>query len=224
MKAHDYMKTNLPGDLAAGVTTAVLLIPQAMAYAMLASLPPQIGLYASTIPPAFYALTGSSRFLAIGPVAIVSLLVASTLAELKAPPESSTGIAVLLALMSGATLALLGSIRGGIIDSFLSHTVIKGFTGGAAIIIALTQRGSVRFPLLFQRYVDYRAGTGPAWSIGEEPGRKEDGDEALSDSEAFFFSGRQASFQEGFGDMEKKRCPVSQTALLYGFRECILKH
>jgi len=143
MKAHDYIKKNLTGDLAAGVTTAVLLIPQAMAYAMLASLPPQIGLYASTVPLALYALTGSSRFLAIGPVAIISLLVASTLAELKAPPESATGIAVLLALISGTTLTLLGIIRGGIVDNFLSHTVIKGFTGGAAITIALTQMGSL---------------------------------------------------------------------------------
>ncbi len=122
-----YGAGELRGDVAAGITTAVLLVPQAVAYAMLA------------VPVAAYALTGSSRYLSVGPVAVVSLLVASTLADLTAPPGDAVSISILLALMSGIMLLLLGLARGGIIDNFLSHTVIKGYTAAAALIISLSQ-------------------------------------------------------------------------------------
>lgn len=135
-----YRRRNLRGDLQAGLTVAVLLIPQAMAYAMLAGLPPVVGLYASVFPLLIYALVGSSRHLAIGPTAVVSLLVFAGCSELAEPgsPEY-IALATLVALLAGCLQLVLGLLRLGVLVSFVSHAVITGFSAGAAILICLSQ-------------------------------------------------------------------------------------
>ena len=131
-------------DILAGVTVALVLIPQSMAYAQLAGLPPYYGLYASFLPVAIAALFGSSRQLATGPVAVVSLLTATAIEPLAA---SGTGgyfaYAVLLALMVGLIQFTLGFVRLGMMVDFLSHPVVVGFTNAAAIIIATSQLGKI---------------------------------------------------------------------------------
>lgn len=138
--APQYERKNLRSDLAAGVTVGAMLVPQAMAYALLAGLPPEVGLYAATIPVIIYALFGTSRQLAVGPVAIVSLLTATALAPLV---EEGTGgylaAAALLALMVGVVHLILGVGRLGFLVNFLSHSVLVGFTAAAAIIIGFSQ-------------------------------------------------------------------------------------
>lgn len=135
-----YERGSLRPDLSAGLTTAVMLIPQGMAYAMLAGLPPIIGLYASTIPIIVYALFGTSRQLAVGPVAMDSLLVATALAPLAAAgTDAYIGYAVALALLVGVIQAGLGLVRAGFLVNFLSHPVVSGFTSAAALIIGLSQ-------------------------------------------------------------------------------------
>lgn len=139
-----YQRGNLRSDVSAGFTTAVMLIPQGMAYAMLAGLPPIIGLYASTIPIVLYALFGSSRQLAVGPVAMVSLLVATALTPLAdAGSDAYVGYAVALALLVGVIQAGMGLVRAGFLVNFLSHPVVSGFTSAAALIIGLSQLGHV---------------------------------------------------------------------------------
>jgi len=135
-----YRRGYLADDLPAGVVVAAILVPQGMAYAMLAGLPPVVGLYASLVPVVVYALFGSSRHVAVGPVAVVSLLIAGPCAALAKPgsPEYA-GIALLLALQVGAAQLLLGLVRAGFLINFLSHAVIRGFTAAAAIIIGLSQ-------------------------------------------------------------------------------------
>ncbi|MCA9835300.1 MAG: solute carrier family 26 protein [Trueperaceae bacterium] len=135
-----YDRQNLGSDLMAGLIVAVMLVPQAMAYAMLAGLPPVIGLYASTLPLIVYALFGSSRQLAVGPVAIVSLLTLSGVSTLAEPGSASfIAYAALLALMVGLMQFVLGMIKAGFITNFLSHAVISGFTSAAALIIGISQ-------------------------------------------------------------------------------------
>jgi SulP family sulfate permease len=131
----------LRDDLIAGLTTAIMLIPQAMAYAMLAGLEPIIGLYASTVPLVLYALFGTSRQLAVGPVAMVSLLVASGVGAVVAPgdPVAFAATAALLALMVGAIQLGMGVARLGFLVKFLSHPVIAGFSSAAALIIGFSQ-------------------------------------------------------------------------------------
>jgi SulP family sulfate permease len=135
-----YKRKNLSSDLSAGLTVGVMLIPQGMAYAMLAGLPPIYGLYASTIPIIIYSLFGTSRQLAVGPVAMVALLISSGvghLAELQTP--EFIGYAILLALMVGVLQFGMGVFRLGFLVNFLSHPVIAGFTSAAAIIIGFSQ-------------------------------------------------------------------------------------
>lgn len=135
-----YRRDDLRSDLAAGLTIAAMLVPQGMAYALLAGLPPEIGLYASTLPVIAYALLGTSRQLAVGPVAIVSLLTASALQPLF--EQGGTGYvaaAALLALMVGIVHLVLGLGRLGFVVNFLSHSVLVGFTAAAAIIIGSSQ-------------------------------------------------------------------------------------
>jgi len=135
-----YERGNLRADMSAGLTTAVMLIPQGMAYAMLAGLPPIIGLYASTVPIILYALFGSSRELAVGPVAMVSLLVATALTPLAAAGSAEyVGLAVALALLVGVIQLGMGLVRAGFLVNFLSHPVVSGFTSAAALIIGLSQ-------------------------------------------------------------------------------------
>ncbi len=130
----------LAADLAAGLTVGAMLVPQAMAYALLAGLPPEVGLYASTVPLVLYALLGTSRQLAVGPVAIVSLLTASALAPLA--EEGTAGYlagAATLALLVGAVHLVMGALRLGFLVRLLSHPVLVGFTSAAALIIGTSQ-------------------------------------------------------------------------------------
>jgi len=126
--------------LLAGITVAVLLIPQGMAYALIAGLPPIYGLYAALTPQIVYAFLGTSRQLAVGPVAMDSLLVAAGLGALSlVSPSEYIQLAIVLALIMGGIQFLLGVLRMGFIVSFLSKPVISGFTSAAAIIIGLSQ-------------------------------------------------------------------------------------
>ena len=135
-----YDRSHFKNDAAAGLTTAVMLIPQGMAYAMLAGLPPIVGLYASTLPILIYALLGTSRELAVGPVAMVSLMVASSLGPLAAAGSNEyVTLAFVLALLVGVVQALMGFLRAGFLVNFLSHPVVSGFTSAAALIIGLSQ-------------------------------------------------------------------------------------
>lgn len=131
----------LRDDLLAGLITAVLLIPQGMALAMLAGLPPMLGLYAGILPPILYAFFGSSRTLAVGPVSVAALLVANALAGQGLDPGDPTWItgAVTLSLLCAGILLLMALLRMGELTSFLSHPVLSGFTSGAAVVIILSQ-------------------------------------------------------------------------------------
>lgn len=137
-----YGRLDFRGDVLAGLVVAVMLVPQAMAYAMLAGLPPVYGLYAATLPLVAYALLGTSRQLAVGPVAIISLLVADAGAGLvSAGADGATiaGLAALLALLVGAIQVVLGLCRAGFLVNFVSHAVVSGFTSAGAIMIGLSQ-------------------------------------------------------------------------------------
>jgi SulP family sulfate permease len=134
----------LRADLIAGITVALVLVPQSMAYAQLAGLPPYYGLYAAFLPGIIAALFGSSRQLATGPVAVVSLLTASALEPIAgANPELYIAYAVMLALMVGIFQIALGLLRLGVLVNFLSHPVVVGFTNAAAIIIGTSQLGKL---------------------------------------------------------------------------------
>ena len=136
----NYKKAQFKGDLAAGLTVGVMLIPQGMAYAMIAGLPPIYGLYAATLPLIIYAFLGTSRQLAVGPVAMISLLTATGIGALAAGgTETYIALAITLALMVGLIQFLLGVFRLGFLVNFLSHPVISGFTSAAALIIGLSQ-------------------------------------------------------------------------------------
>lgn len=136
----NYKKEWLSGDLSAGLTVGVMLIPQGMAYSMLAGLPPIYGLYAVTIPLIIYALLGTSRQLAVGPVAMVSLLIASGVGQLAtAGTEQYLAYAILLAFMVGVIQFSMGAFKLGFLVNFLSHPVIAGFTSAAAVIIGFSQ-------------------------------------------------------------------------------------
>lgn len=136
----DYGRDQLRGDLSAGLTVGVMLIPQGMAYALIAGLPPIYGLYASLVPLAVYSLFGTSRQLAVGPVAMVSLLVAAAVGPLaNGDPELYIGLTLLLSLMVGVLQFGLGVARFGFLVNFLSHPVLSGFTSAAALIIGFSQ-------------------------------------------------------------------------------------
>lgn len=140
----------LRADIVSGLTVALVLIPQSMAYAQLAGLPPYYGLYAAFLPPCIAAMFGSSHQLATGPVAIVSLMTSAALEPLaKAGSEGYIAYAILLALMVGVFQLALGLMRLGMAVNFLSHPVVNGFTNAAAIIIATSQLSKI-----FGVYVD----------------------------------------------------------------------
>jgi len=135
-----YSGTTLRADFIAGLTVALVIVPQSMAYAQLAGMPAYFGLYAAFLPVMIGALWGSSNQLGTGPVAVVSLLTASSLTPLAAPgSEQFVALAIALTLLVGAFQLTLGIFRLGVIVNFLSHPVIVGFTNAAAIIIALSQ-------------------------------------------------------------------------------------
>jgi SulP family sulfate permease len=135
-----YGGSALRADFIAGLTVALVLVPQSMAYAQLAGLPAYYGLYAAFLPVAVAALWGSSNQLATGPVAVVSLLTASSLSPFAAPgSEHFVALAIMLALLVGLVQLALGLFKLGVVVNFLSHPVIVGFTNAAAIIIGLSQ-------------------------------------------------------------------------------------
>lgn len=135
-----YRRELLAGDLGAGVLVVLMLVPQGMAYALVAGLPPVAGLYASILPVLAYALFGSSMVQSVGPMAITSLMTATSLATL-APSGSELygAMAAQMALISGVVLVLCGVLRLGFLSSFLSRPVMSGFTSGAALVIAASQ-------------------------------------------------------------------------------------
>lgn len=135
-----YGRDDFVGDLIAGVIVAIMLVPQGMAYAMLAGLPPQTGLYASTIPLFLYGIFGSSNTLAVGPVAMVSLLVVSGVGELATPGSAEfIGYGLTLALLVGLMQIGMAVMRMGFLVNFISHPVLAGFTSAAAIVIGFSQ-------------------------------------------------------------------------------------
>lgn len=135
-----YSKATFSEDLIAGLVVAIMLIPQGMAYALLAGLPPQVGLYASILPLIIYGLLGTSRTLAIGPVAMISLLVASAVASLNPQSISDTLLlTITLTFMVGVLQLAMGLLRVGFIVNFLSHPVLSGFTSAAALVIGFSQ-------------------------------------------------------------------------------------
>ncbi len=135
-----YDRSTLSRDLLAACIVTVMLIPQSLAYALLAGLPPQAGLYASVAPLLLYALFGSSRVLAVGPVAVVSLMTAAAIGTHAVPGSAQYwAVAITLAFMSGAMLLLMGVLRLGFLANFLSHPVIAGFISASGLLIAASQ-------------------------------------------------------------------------------------
>lgn len=135
-----YRRQDLVGDVMAGIIVAIMLVPQSMAYAMLAGLPPEIGLYASILPLIIYGLMGTSRTLAVGPVAIMSLITASGLSGLaEAGTPAYISLALMLSLLVGILRVGMGLLRLGFLVNFLSHPVLSGFVSAAAVVIGLSQ-------------------------------------------------------------------------------------
>lgn len=135
-----YHRGVLTRDVLAAVIVTLMLVPQALAYAMLAGLPPEMGLYASMLPLVLYAIFGTSASLAVGPVAVAALMTASALSSFAAPgsPEY-IGAALVLAALSGLILIAMGVLRLGFLVNFLSHPVISGFVTASGILIAISQ-------------------------------------------------------------------------------------
>ncbi|PHS73176.1 MAG: sodium-independent anion transporter [Cycloclasticus sp.] len=136
----NYKKSQFNGDLVAGIIVAVVLVPQSMAYGLLAGLPPEVALYSSVLPLLLYAAFGSSRTLAVGPVGLMSLMTGATLIELDiSSVNEMVSTAHTLALLVGVILLMMRAARLGAVINFLSHPVISGFISASAIIIALSQ-------------------------------------------------------------------------------------
>ncbi|VVT08193.1 sulfate permease [Rhizobium sp. EC-SD404] len=139
-----YSRVTFADDLLAAVIVTIMLIPQSLAYAMLAGLPPEVGLYASILPLVAYAVFGTSRTLAVGPVAVVSLMTASAVGEVAASGTADyLTAAIVLALLSGAILLVMGILRLGFLANFLSHPVISGFITASGLLIAIGQFGQI---------------------------------------------------------------------------------
>jgi SulP family sulfate permease len=138
--ARPYDRDTLVSDLVAALIVTIMLIPQSLAYASLAGLPPEVGLYASIVPLLMYAMLGSSRVLAVGPVAVVSLMTATAIGEHAAVGSPHYwSVAITLAFLSGAMLLVMGLLRMGFLANFLSHPVISGFITASALLIAAGQ-------------------------------------------------------------------------------------
>ncbi|MFM2187896.1 MAG: SulP family inorganic anion transporter [Burkholderiaceae bacterium] len=136
----DYRRAALVDDSVAAAIVTIMVIPQSLAYALLAGLPPEVGLYAGMVPPILYALFGTSGALAVGPVAVVSLMTAAAVGEFaKAGTAAYLDVALALALLSGVMLALMGILRLGFLANFLSHPVISGFVTASGLLIAASQ-------------------------------------------------------------------------------------
>ena len=139
-----YDKESFTHDLVAALIVTVMLIPQSLAYALLAGLPPEVGLYASVAPLLLYAVLGSSRVLAVGPVAVVSLMTAAAVGEhAAAGTHAYWQIAITLAFLSGGMLLIMGLLRLGFLANFLSHPVISGFISASGLLIAASQMKTI---------------------------------------------------------------------------------
>ncbi|MBJ6986151.1 sulfate permease [Devosia sp. MC521] len=139
-----YNRQTLTSDMLAAVIVTIMLIPQSLAYALLAGLPPEVGLYASILPLIVYAIFGTSSALAVGPVAVISLMTATAVGRVAAEGTADyASAAIILALMSGAMLTLMGLFRLGFLANFLSHPVISGFITASGLIIATSQLGGL---------------------------------------------------------------------------------
>ena len=135
-----YNKSALTNDMVAALIVTIMLIPQSLAYALLAGLPPEAGLYASIAPILFYAIFGTSRALAVGPVAVVSLMTAAALGKIVDQGTAGYAVAALsLAFLSGSILLAMGVFRLGFVANFLSHPVIAGFITASGVLIATSQ-------------------------------------------------------------------------------------
>ena len=135
-----YTRDTLTSDLVAALIVTIMLIPQSLAYALLAGLPPEVGLYASVAPLLLYALLGTSRVLAVGPVAVVSLMTAAAIGQhAAAGTPAYWAVAITLAFLSGAMLLLMGILRLGFLANFLSHPVISAFISASGLLIAVSQ-------------------------------------------------------------------------------------
>lgn len=142
--SRQYNRETLINDLIAALIVTIMLIPQSLAYALLAGLPPEVGLYASVAPLLLYAVLGSSRVLAVGPVAVVSLMTAATVAEhAAAGTHAYWQVAITLAFLSGGILLLMGLLRLGFLANFLSHPVISGFISASGLLIVLSQMKTI---------------------------------------------------------------------------------
>ena len=135
-----YNRDTLVSDGMAALIVTIMLIPQSLAYAMLAGLPPEVGLYASVAPLLLYAVFGTSRVLAVGPVAVVSLMTAAAIGQYAvAGTPAYWAVAITLAFLSGLLLLAMGLLRLGFLANFLSHPVISGFISASGILIAASQ-------------------------------------------------------------------------------------
>ncbi|WP_426323417.1 SulP family inorganic anion transporter [Pseudoduganella sp. R-43] len=135
-----YRRAMLPGDISAGIVVAMMMIPQGMAYALVAGLPPVTGIYASILPPVVYAVFGTSMTQSVGPMAIVSLMTAAIIGPMAAAGSGLYSVlAAQLALVAGAVLLLCGLLRLGFLANFFSRPVMSGFTVGSALVIAWGQ-------------------------------------------------------------------------------------
>jgi SulP family sulfate permease len=136
----NYNRDTFTSDLVAALIVTIMLIPQSLAYALLAGLPPEVGLYASVAPLLLYAVLGSSRVLAVGPVAVVSLMTAAAVGQhAAAGTYAYWQVAITLAFLSGGMLLIMGLLRLGFLANFLSHPVISGFISASGLLIALSQ-------------------------------------------------------------------------------------
>jgi SulP family sulfate permease len=139
-----YDRSTLTSDLVAAAIVTIMLIPQSLAYAMLAGLPPEIGLYASILPIIAYAIFGTSRTLAVGPVAVVSLMTLAAASSVAVPGTAEfIAAALILALLSGIILVVMGVLKLGFLGNLLSHPVVSGFITASGIIIATSQLKSI---------------------------------------------------------------------------------
>jgi sulfate permease, SulP family len=139
-----YTRDDLSRDFSAAVVITAMLVPQGMAYALLAGLPPRYGLYASTVPAIVYALFGTSRHMPVGPPALMALLTFTSVSALAEPmTEEYISLALLLALMVGVLQLAMGLLRMGFITNFISHPVLSGFIYASAVVIAISQAGSL---------------------------------------------------------------------------------
>lgn len=161
----------LTSDLVAAVIVTIMLIPQSLAYALLAGMPPEAGLYASIAPLVLYAIFGTSRVLAVGPVAVVSLMTASAVGRIAdAGTQDYATVAALLAFLSGFMLLVMGALRLGALANFLSHPVISGFITASGLIIATSQLRHLlgvdahgeTFPQLLASLAEHAEGINPA--------------------------------------------------------------